>query len=232
MEFSEVICKRRSVRKFTDKKIPNEVIEKALDDALLAPNTSNIQPWEFYWVQSSDKKEKMIEACLGQSTARTAGELVVAVANLKSWNRNRKLVVEELKKAKGTYTSTLDYYEKLIPIVYTQGPLSIFGFLKSIMFWCVGWFKPMPRAPNSRSELSESFVKTVALGCENFMLSIADQGYGSCPMEGFDSSRVKKILGLTRHHRVVMVMSVGDPAEDGIWGEQIRLDKKLFIHKV
>ena len=51
MDFFEIIDKRRSVRKFSNKTIPEEVIIKALNAALLAANSSNLQPWEFYWVK-------------------------------------------------------------------------------------------------------------------------------------------------------------------------------------
>lgn len=47
MDFFEVVQKRRSVRKFTATAVPEAVIEKAIDAALIAPNSSNLQPWEF-----------------------------------------------------------------------------------------------------------------------------------------------------------------------------------------
>ena len=34
--------------------------------------------------------------------------------------------------------------------------------------------------------------KTTALACQNFMLSMRAYGYDTCPMEGLDSTRVKK----------------------------------------
>jgi nitroreductase len=60
MEFSEVIRTRRSIRGYTDKSVPAAVMNKALDEALLAPNSSNMQSWEFYWVRSPQKKQKLI----------------------------------------------------------------------------------------------------------------------------------------------------------------------------
>ena len=59
MDFFELVNKRRSVRKFKDEKVPKEVITKSLDAALLAPNSSNLQPWEFYWVRTAEKKKKL-----------------------------------------------------------------------------------------------------------------------------------------------------------------------------
>jgi nitroreductase len=75
-----VIESRRSVRKFTDKAIPTEVLDACLDLALLAPNSSNLQPWTFYVVQNPAKKKQLVKACLGQLAAKTASELIVCVA--------------------------------------------------------------------------------------------------------------------------------------------------------
>ena len=58
MDFFEVVKKRRSVRKFNDSEVPQDVMRKCLKASLLAPNSSNLQPWEFYWVRSLKKKKK------------------------------------------------------------------------------------------------------------------------------------------------------------------------------
>ena len=72
MEFFELVNKRRSVRKFTNEKVPSEVIRKCLRTAVLAPNSSNLQPWEFYWIRSLEKKEAIVSACFSQNAAKTA----------------------------------------------------------------------------------------------------------------------------------------------------------------
>ena len=57
MDFFDLVNKRRSVRKFSNEKVPKEVILKSLKAALLAANSSNLQPWEFYWVRDNNKKK-------------------------------------------------------------------------------------------------------------------------------------------------------------------------------
>ena len=61
-----------------------------LELTVLAPNSSNLQPWEFYWVRDKVKKEKLVNYCLGQPAASTAQELVVAVARPDYWKVNQK----------------------------------------------------------------------------------------------------------------------------------------------
>ncbi len=232
MNFFETIEKRRSVRKYLNEPVPRPVIEKAIEAALLAPNSSNLQPWEFYWVRNSEKKKQLVTACLDQATAATAAELVVFVARTDTWRRNRQLILEALGQRGIVPKQQLNYYKKIVPLFYTPGWFSLLGLLKSAVFAVVGLFRPVPRGPFSKSELRATLSKTVALACENFMLAITAQGYSTCPMEGFDEARVKKILGLGGAANVVMVISVGREDATGIYGPRLRLDPKLFVFEV
>lgn len=232
MDFFDVVKSRRSVRKYLSQPVPDEVIKKALEAALLAPNSSNLQPWEFYWVKSAEKKSSLVNACLFQNTAKTADHLIVAVARLDTWKRNRDLVLKDFEK-RGTPPKPIQlYYKKLIPLLYTQDPFGLFGFVKWIGLTVIGLFRPIARGPLFRKDLFEVVVKTTALACENFMLAITAQGYGTCPMEGFDEARVKKILNLNSKCRVVMIISVGAIDPSGVYGPQFRVNSDLVIHKV
>jgi len=51
-------------------------------------------------------------------------------------------------------------------------------------------------------------------------------------MEGYDSKRIKKLLGLPRDSAVVMVIAAGKRTEGGIYGQRIRYDSARFIKKV
>lgn len=228
MEFSDVIKSRRSIRGYTDKPVPASVMNKALDEALLAPNSSNMQSWEFYWVKSPEKKQKLIEACLNQSAARTAQELIVSVASIHHWKRNAKAMSDSLR-ASGADAKVLVYYDKLMPTIYGY---SFFSPLKWLSMNVRGLFRPTPRRPATTRDLQEIAIKSAALACENFMLSIRNQGFDTCPMEGMDESRVEKILNLKSTDRVVMVISVGERTEKGIWGAQVRHSRDWFIKEV
>jgi nitroreductase len=232
MDFFEVIEKRRSVRKYTTSKVPEDVIKKAISAALKAPNSSNMQPWEFYWVRSEEKKKLLVEACLNQSAARTAAELVVVVSRMDTWNRNRKLILQKLSENGELNKGVEQYYKKLIPLMYFNDPFDISGFLRFLIFNIAGLFKPMPRKPAFRYEQFEVVTKTTALACQNFMLAITAQGFGTCPMEGFDEARVKRLLNLNGKAHVVMVISVGEVDPEGIWGKQHRVDDKLTVFEV
>jgi nitroreductase len=187
-----------------------------------------MQCWEIYWVQEAQKKQSLVEACLNQSAAKTAQQLLVFVATTKNWKRNSQAIAQNLKNLNSPQ-AVLNYYEKLIPSLYGY---KILAPLKWLMMNIGGLFKAMPRHPWSSRDLQEVAVKSMALACENFMLAVKAQGFDTCPMEGFDEARVKKLLSLKCQDKVTMVISVGKASEKGIWGEQFRLPKDWFVFKV
>ena len=71
--------------------------------------------------------------------------------------------------------------------------------------------------------------KTTALACQNLMMALRAYGYDSCPMEGMDSSRIKKLLKLNYNSEICMVISVGKRAKNGIHGKRFRLNSNKFI---
>jgi len=62
MDFSELLDKRRSVRDFEDKKVPLEVIEEIINDAIKAPNAGNMQLWRFVVVNDKEYIRKISDA--------------------------------------------------------------------------------------------------------------------------------------------------------------------------
>jgi nitroreductase len=230
----EAIQARRSVRVFKSTvEVPEEVMRSCLDLALLAPTSANLQCWEFYWMKSNDKKEQLVEACLNQPAARTAKELVVAIARTDTWKTYTKMMLDQMESlALPPPKVALDYYRKIVPFIYTQGFLNSCGWLKKIIFTIRGLWTPTPREPTTQAEMITWAVKTTSLACENFMLAVEGYGFQSCCMEGFDSVRVKKILKLPRGAHVVMVIAVGQQAPGGVYGPRIRFDRDLFIKEV
>ncbi len=231
-EFRKVVHSRRSVRVFDGTPVPEAVIRDCLDLALLAPNSSNLQPWEFHWVRTPWKKQKLIEACLSQPAARTAAELIVCVGRRDTWWRNRDLMLEEFRRQGNRVPrAAVDYYERLVPLMYAQGWFSWLGWWKRLLFFSRGLMKPTPREPVSNAQMDLWSVKSTSLACENLMLALRAHGYDSCPMEGIDSARIRRLLGLPRSASIAMVISAGKRAPNGVYGPQIRFDRSLFIHE-
>ena len=60
--FLENIKERRTIRNFSEKPVPKEIIENCLRAASSAPSGANRQPWHFSVVSDSETKKKIREA--------------------------------------------------------------------------------------------------------------------------------------------------------------------------
>jgi len=232
-EFEKVVRSRRSTRVYDDTPVPEDVMRKCLELATLAPNSSNLQCWEFYWVRDASKKQQLVEYCLGQPAAATAQELVVCVARLDTWKRNSKMMLARLEANESDVPpAMLHYHRKIVPLAYGQGPLYIAGPLKKLAIAVLGMMRVVPRGPAGKADMRVWAHKSTALACENLMLSLRAFGFDSCPMEGMDERRVQKLLDLPRAAEVCMVISAGKRATHGVYAKQFRFDPSLFIFEV
>ena len=74
---SEAIKYRRSVRKYQEIEIDDQKVMNCIKNATLAPNSSNMQLWEFYHITDKETLKKLSNACFNQNAAKTAKNLVV-----------------------------------------------------------------------------------------------------------------------------------------------------------
>ena len=74
--------------------------------------------------------------------------------------------------------------------------------------------------------------KSTALACAHFMLAMRSHGFDTCPMEGFDSSRLKKILKLPKKAQICMTIGAGKRDPSGVYGKQFRFDNDIFIKEI
>jgi len=227
----EAINYRRSVRVYDEnQEIDTEVVKKCIQQATLAPSSSNMQLWEFHHVTSKSVIDQLTIACLGQSTSKTAKQLVVIVVRKDLWKQRAKENASHLLKTFGDKATTeyssrekfaLNYYKKLIPFIYADF-FGIFGYIKFGISWITGLFKPSYRQLRN-SDLRIVAHKSAGLAAQTFMLSMAAEKYDTCPMEGSDTLRIKKILNLPFSSEINMVISCGIRKPEGVYGERFRI---------
>ncbi len=93
MDFKELIRKRFSLRKYSEKSVEREKLEQCIEAARMAPSACNSQPWKFVVVDDPELRKKVAEETFGAVVSfnkfvKDAPVLVVQVSeksNLASW---------------------------------------------------------------------------------------------------------------------------------------------------
>ncbi len=74
-QFFEHLNKRRSVRDFSDREVPKEVIEIIIKSAATAPSGAHKQPWTFCAISNSELKSKIREAAEVEEQENYSGRM-------------------------------------------------------------------------------------------------------------------------------------------------------------
>lgn len=227
---SQAIIHRRSVRVFKKTALEEDKVKNCIELATLAPNSSNMQLWEFYHITTPVVLNQISTACFDQNAAKTANQMVVVVVRKNLWKKRAASNILFLKELYGNkkaseYTSrekfAINYYAKIIPVLYVDF-LGILGCLKFIGAQFMGFFKPSYRQTR-QSDMRVVAHKSAALAAQNFMNTMAAIDYDTCPMEGFDSLRVKKILNLNASSEINMIIACGIRDDEGVYGARFRI---------
>lgn len=241
MTLQEILEHRRAVRKYDpNRPLDDERVKECIRLATLAPTSSNMQLWECYHVTDPEVKRKLARACLNQQSARTAQEMVVFVTRQDHWKEHARAVlaanIEEVnqnspeKRKPHRIRLQKKYYNKLMPFSYGRF-FGLLGLFRKIMVQFISLSRPVPRQV-TEGNLRTVVHKSCALAVQTFMLAMSEQGYDTCPLEGFDSYLVKKALHLPYDCGINMVITCGIRMPGGVRGDRYRLPFTEFYHKV
>ena len=227
---SEAIEYRRSVRVFKKDPIDEQKVKECIHLSTLAATSSNMQLWEFYHIVTPNILQEIATASFDQSAAKTAQQIVVVVVRKDLWRKRMQANIAFLKsqygnKKQAEYSKrekfALNYYQRIIPSIYSDF-IGVLGMIKFLAFQIIGLFKPIYRQAR-QSDMRIVAHKSAGLAAQNFMVSMASLNYDTCPMEGFDSLRVKKIVHLPSSSEINMLIGCGIREENGVYGERFRI---------
>lgn len=90
MGVKTIIKKRRSIRKYQDKKVSNDLIKELINAAILAPSAYNAQPSRFFVVKDKSTKQKLKENNIfKQESVYTAPIIIVCCADQNVFPKER-----------------------------------------------------------------------------------------------------------------------------------------------
>lgn len=81
MNFSELVKKRQSIRKYSDRKVDRTLIDKCLEAARLAPSARNSQPWSYIVIDDPSTIQKISASAFSgiYKSTRFAGRAPVLI---------------------------------------------------------------------------------------------------------------------------------------------------------
>jgi len=202
----QTIFTRRSIRKFKDAEVPNDLLEKVLEAGRWAPSGENAQPWRFIIVKEKRKREILGKIAANGSGRRFKAEYISG----KMERRLSKFKSEETKKR---------VYRRLI-----SGEVS--AFLKDA---------PVLIVVISRRDVWDAPYDCSA-ATMNILLAAHSLGLGACwvvapTADVRDELKVKELLRIPDEYTVYNVVALGYPDEQPKPRPRLPLNEIVFYEE-
>jgi nitroreductase len=195
-EFSELIKTRRSIRKFQDKPVPEELLVKALELATWAPNGGNKQVWRFCIVTNKELIQKMGDA------VKSKTELIA------SWPE-----AEQFGETLARWRQTCDFFRGApVCIAVLMGKYSS---LADQILRARGEIDPIAREIRSCREIGKSSLQSAAAAITYTCLFLHYLGLGTTWMAGPLQAKkeIEQLLKVPPEWDFVGLIPVGYAAE-------------------
>ena len=186
----EAIRQRRSIRSFTDKPVPDDIIRELLEAARLAPSASNRQPWRFIVVTDLKERAKLRRICWDQAFIEQAPVVFVCCADLTSYAQPSRLKrSQEFMDYGVTETLSGRFADPEFRAALLKLPDPDLGIFVAAV------------------------VANVYIAVEHMVLTATAYGLGSCWVGALgDEGEINAMFGLPKTTVVVAVLPVGYPA--------------------
>jgi nitroreductase len=195
-ELADLIKSRRSVRRWQDKPVPEELILQAIELATWAPNGGNKQNWRFYIIQNKDIINKIAD------TVAASNNMVVSWPEAKGY--------KEMSPDLGARSSFFRNAPVLIAVAAAkyQSPVDIVLEARE---------KTDPQAKIIREwrNIANTRIQSVASAIAYLLLIIHQMGLGAVWMAGPIQAKgqLENILNVPPELDLMAFLPIGYPAE-------------------
>ena len=185
---STVIRERRSVRKYEPSfKISDAEIIDILQEATLAPSSSNLQPWKFLIIKDEETKKELRGIAYNQEQVETASAVIAVLGDAEMY-RNAEQVYRSAHEA-----GYMDETTMARMIENTN--------------------RTYPNAPREMRENIASY--DAGLVSMQLMLIARARGYDTVPMGGFSKEQFTERFGIDERYFPVVLIALGKATAPG-----------------
>ncbi|HHB0744648.1 TPA: nitroreductase family protein [Enterococcus faecalis] len=196
MMYQDVVRSRRSVRDFMpDVEIPKEELMAIIEEAMFAPNSTNLNSWRFLIVTEKEQKEALYEVSMQQPAVKGAAAVIILLGDLTAYTVDNADEISAKAVAQGTMTEEIRQ-----------------GINEN-----VSWYYDV-----SEEQKREWLMLDQGLVAMQLMLSAKDRGYDTVAMSGFKTEAVRKLFNIEDHLVNGLIIPIGKAQTPGF--ETVRRD--------
>ena len=202
MDLYEAIYKRRTVRDFKDKIVPDETIKRIINAGLQAPTHDHLRNWEFVILKEKEDKKRALQF-VRQGVEPT---------------------LEILKKTLTDGTLQQKMYAIAMPRQYSM--------LMNASHIILPFFKSNSGVMNPSSISSLNPVSSIWCVIENIFLASAAEGLSCSmriPV-GKEGKNVADVLGVPENYMLPCYIGLGYPSDDSPEVEQVKYGAEEKMH--
>src|SRR5437867_4031819 len=200
---SELVRRRRATDNFSPEPVSDSDLHEILRAGLEAPSTYNLQPWRFVVVRDLQQRRKLRAAAMDQPKVEEAPVVIVACGDTLGWR-------EDL--------------EEVIRLGHEHG---IGGEA-----WAQRKRKNVTADLSSHRNMPMWVAKQTMIAATTMMWMAEALGYDTGPMEGFDEDKVREVLGVPEHVRVLFLLALGHlQGEEGKYPGRLPPSRTLFAER-
>ncbi len=207
--FEQLSRNRRAVRNFRPDPVPEDLLNRLIDIARWAPSGYNLQPTHFVIVTDPKVRARLRPACMNQRQVTDAPVVLVLAGDGDVVRNNFDAALAADRTAGAVSAEYETLLRSVVPLAFSQGPLGLGWLWKSTLIPVARIFRPIPSLPAVNKRFWAT--KQVMLVAMNLMLAASAAGLATLPMEGFDESRVRRVLRIPRSQVVPVVIAMGYP---------------------
>ena len=183
MDVFDAIETRRSIRKYQDKPVPPDLIDKVLEAARIAPSTSNTQSWKFKVVTDPETRKRLRELAFNQKFVEEAPAVIACCLDFEAFKDRGKRTLELV--VRGSVRPSLE-----------------------MMLHSVRGSRNKELDPE---RVLVNGAINVSIATEHMALAATALGLGTCWVRAFQAPAVEELLGIPESAKVLVLLTLGYP---------------------
>ncbi len=210
--FKEILNFRYACKRYSNKDITKEDLDKILNAGILAPSSCGIEHFRFLAIESEDEVNKLPDYCMKQGTARTANKAIIVLAGKKATVGPGTDIYNWHAEKRANVLNKILPEDKQVTPEFVAERFNIFCDKEEQDF--MNWSK-----------------QNSYLAAMNIMNQAAALKIDSCPVEGFEQEKFNELYPQFKdEYEIALVITLGYRDEEP--QERIRLDFNEMVTRI